>query len=190
MFIDFQRKRKGERGKHPQVCILHKPGPGMELVNQVCALIWNRTHSLLVYRVKLNQLTHLTGPDRRFNLPPLMDYLDKENLIHVIYLFLRFLFLFNLRESRRKRGKETSMCERCTDWLPLKHTLWGPGNRTRDLLVHRPALNPLTHTSQGLIHFKYNTGFWLVYNLSLKAPQKVGAQWLSRKDTGMRSEVQ
>ena len=45
-------------------------------------------------------------------------------------------------------------------WLPLAHPLLGTwsvtqafvltGNRTSDPLVHRPALNPLSHTSQGL----------------------------------------
>ena len=44
-------------------------------------------------------------------------------------------------------------------WLPLPHPLLGTwpatqacaliGNRTGDPLVHRPTLNPLSHTSQG-----------------------------------------
>ena len=51
------------------------------------------------------------------------------------------------------------MCERYIDWLPLARTQLGNqpstqacalmGNRTCDLLVHRPALNPLSHISQG-----------------------------------------
>ena len=55
------------------------------------------------------------------------------------------------------------MCERYTDWLPLTHPLLGPwpatqapaltGNGTGDFLVHRPALSPLSHTSQGYLVF-------------------------------------
>ena len=51
------------------------------------------------------------------------------------------------------------MCERYSDLLPLTHPQLGTrpatqactlaGNRTGNLLVHRPALNPLSHTSQG-----------------------------------------
>ena len=50
-------------------------------------------------------------------------------------------------------------------WLPLMHPKLGTwpatqahaltGNRTSDPLVHRPALNPLSHTSQeSLVSFK------------------------------------
>ena len=51
------------------------------------------------------------------------------------------------------------MCEWYSDWLPLLRPLLGTGpatqacaltgNGTSDFLVHRPALNPLSHTSQG-----------------------------------------
>ena len=54
------------------------------------------------------------------------------------------------------------MGESYIHWLPLTHPLLGAwpatqacaltGNRTSDLLVHSPALNPLTHTSQGYSH--------------------------------------
>ena len=52
------------------------------------------------------------------------------------------------------------MCERNSSWLPLTCPHCGPGlttqaraltgTRTGDPLVHRPTLNPLSHTSQGL----------------------------------------
>ena len=57
-------------------------------------------------------------------------------------------------------------------WLPLKHPLLGTwpanqacalsGHQTSDLLVRRPALSPLSHTSQGsflllLLLFYYNS---------------------------------
>ena len=53
------------------------------------------------------------------------------------------------------------MCERYTDPLPLTRPQVGTwpttqacaltGNQTSDLSVHRPALNPLSHTSQGKV---------------------------------------
>ena len=55
------------------------------------------------------------------------------------------------------------MCERYIDWLPLTHPQLGTwtttqacaltGNQTRELLVHRLEVNPLSHTSQGCSAF-------------------------------------
>ena len=79
----------------------------------------------------------------------------------VYFYFFKILFLsLSLeRGEGREKGRETSMCERYIDQLPLAHPLLGTwlttqacaltGNRTSDPLVHRPALNPLNHTSQG-----------------------------------------
>ena len=76
-------------------------------------------------------------------------------------LFLSFFFLrkilFNFRERGERKEKKQ---ERNTNvWLPLVHPLLGTwpithtcaltGNWTGDPLVHKPALNPLSHTSQG-----------------------------------------
>ena len=51
------------------------------------------------------------------------------------------------------------MCKRYIDWLPHAYpqlVTWPrtqacalTGNRTGDFLVHRPVLNPLSHTNQG-----------------------------------------
>ena len=51
------------------------------------------------------------------------------------------------------------MCKRYINWLPLTHPQLGTwlatqaytltGNRTSNLSDHRPALNPLSHTSRG-----------------------------------------
>ena len=59
----------------------------------------------------------------------------------------------------RGEGKEKERERNITVWLPLMHPLLGTwpatqacaltGNPTGDPLVHRPALNPLSHTSQG-----------------------------------------
>ena len=55
-------------------------------------------------------------------------------------------------------GRETEREENTDVWLPLAHPQLEPrpatqacaltGNRTSDLLVRRPALNPPSHTSQ------------------------------------------
>ena len=68
-------------------------------------------------------------------------------------IFYLFIFKDGREKGGRKRGKETLMCG-C-----LSHALyWRPGpatqacaltgSRTSDPLVHRLALNPLSHTSQ------------------------------------------
>ena len=63
-----------------------------------------------------------------------------------------YLFLERGREGEREGGN-------INVGLPLTHSLLGTwpaaeacaptGNRTRDPLKHRPALNPLRHTRQG-----------------------------------------
>ena len=63
--------------------------------------------------------------------------------------------------AREGEREETLMCKRYMDWLPLTRPQLGTwpltqacaltGNRTGDLWVCRPALNPLSHTSQGKI---------------------------------------
>ena len=56
------------------------------------------------------------------------------------------------------------MCERYMDWLPLICPQQGPwpatqahaltGNQTCFLFVHRPAFNPLSHSSQGCLNLQ------------------------------------
>ena len=76
--------------------------------------------------------------------------------IYKMYFFLRFYFyLFLERWESREKERERNI----NMWLPLTHPLLGTwpatqacvltGNPTRDPLFHRPALNPLSHTSQG-----------------------------------------
>ena len=74
-------------------------------------------------------------------------------------IFQRFyLFIFRERKGGRKRGRETSVCERNIHWLLLAY--WPAtcacaltGNQTSNLLVRRLALSPLSHTSQGKTAF-------------------------------------
>ena len=83
-------------------------------------------------------------------------------VVHVSSLASPFHILFFKRFSLfifRGEGREKEREKNINVWLPLAHPLLGTwpatqtcalsGNRTGDLLVHRPALNPLSHTSQG-----------------------------------------
>ena len=74
--------------------------------------------------------------------------------------FLLFLNLFFKHFIHfQRQGKGGRKRERNTNWLPLAHSqlmTWPTmrahaqtGNRTDDLLILRPALYPLSHTSQG-----------------------------------------
>ena len=67
-----------------------------------------------------------------------------------------YLFIFREGKGRRKRGRDSSVCG-CLARAPY----WGPGRKSipclmgmenGDSLVHGLALNPLSHTSQGLRH--------------------------------------
>ena len=74
--------------------------------------------------------------------------------IHV-YILRFYLFL------ERGKGREKEQERNISVWLPLMCPLLGtwpviqacapPGNPTGDPLVLRPALNPLSHTSQGVV---------------------------------------
>ena len=108
--------------------------------------------------------------------------------IETRYFKKDFIHLFFERkgEGERKRGRETLMCERYIDWLSLARPQLGTwpttqacaltGNQTSDLLLRRPVLNPLSHTSQGLdilklkfgcltIHF-FGRNIWTSYSLN------------------------
>ena len=85
------------------------------------------------------------------------------------FFFKNIVFIYFQREGNRgrRRGRETSMCERNINQLPLTHPQLGTWpttqtcaltrNRTSDLSVGRPALNPLSHTSQGESVFPQQT---------------------------------
>ena len=71
-----------------------------------------------------------------------------------LFVFLQdFIFIFTEGKGRRKRERNISV------WLPLKCPLLGTwpatqacvliGNQTHNPLDRRPALNLLSHTSQG-----------------------------------------
>ena len=72
----------------------------------------------------------------------------------IIYFLKDFIYLFWEGKGGRKRGRETSMCG-CL--LHTRYSAPGPatqacaltGNRTGDPLLHRLALDPLSHTSWG-----------------------------------------
>ena len=68
------------------------------------------------------------------------------------------------------KGREKERERDITVQLPLVHPLLGTwpatqaysltGNRTSDPLIHRPALNPLSHTSQGSLHVFLTVPLW------------------------------
>ena len=91
-----------------------------------------------------------------------VSYICSIKFCFIIILFkgnalLKIFYSFNLREQKggRNRGRETLMCG-CL----LCVLYWGPGLklrhvsqtgiRTGDSLIRRLALNPLSHTSQGI----------------------------------------
>ena len=71
----------------------------------------------------------------------------------LLNLFFKTFYLFIIREREIERERNISV------WLPLVCPQLGTwpaaqpcvptGNPTSDLLVHRPVLSPLSHTSQG-----------------------------------------
>ena len=76
------------------------------------------------------------------------------NFDFINFFFLRFyLFIF------RERGREKERVRNINRWLHLLHPPLGTQpatqacglsrNQISDFLVHRPALNPLSHTIQG-----------------------------------------
>ena len=93
----------------------------------------------------------------RFTWPPqYLGVLMNKWLKNNSYFFKKdFIYFQREGKGRRKRGRATSMY----DWLPLVRPLLGTwpvtqacaltGNRTGNPLVRRPALSPLSHTSQG-----------------------------------------
>ena len=97
-----------------------------------------------------------------------------------MFFFKRFyLFIFREGEGREKE-KERNI----SLWLPLTHPQLGTrtitqvcaltGNQTGDPLVHRPALNPLSHTRQRFILFfkKYLLHFFHYHLVPLYPPPR------------------
>ena len=95
-------------------------------------------------------------------------------LLSFCYLFSFFKdFIYLLTEGEgkggRKRRRETSVCDRHIDWLPLTRPQPGTwpatraltSNQTRDPLVCRLALNPPSHTSQGFLRIFNKIALWL-----------------------------
>ena len=80
-----------------------------------------------------------------------------ENSSHNSLFFKDFMYLFLERGVGREKERERNI----SVWLPFAYPLLGTwtatqacaqtGNRTGDPLVHRPTLNPLSHTILGQI---------------------------------------
>ena len=86
-------------------------------------------------------------------------FIPSIKIIHFLFCFKDFVYFQREGRGARKRGRETSMCERNISWLPLTRPYprtWPEtqagaltGNQTRALSAHSPALNPLNHSSRG-----------------------------------------
>ena len=70
-------------------------------------------------------------------------------------LFLKILFIYLFRGEGKEKERERHiyvwlllMCPQLGTW-PAIQACALTGNRTDDPLLHRPALNPLSYTSQG-----------------------------------------
>ena len=124
-------------------CAPHWGPLGTWPATQACAPTGSWTSNPLIHRLALNPLSHTSH--------------GSFYIFFSIYLFI-YLF-FREREREGVRGRETSMCKRSINGLPLAEPPPGTwpatqacaltGNQTGDPLIHRLALNPLSHTSQG-----------------------------------------
>ena len=95
------------------------------------------------------------------------------NIYIFVCLFIYFnviLFIYFQREGREGKERERNI----NVWLPLTYSPLGTwpttqacsltGNQTCNSLIHRPVLNPLSHTSQGTIRvYMYIYYFILFY---------------------------
>ena len=86
----------------------------------------------------------------------LWDY-TRANSTIVVFSFLKRFYLFTFRQSGEGREKEREkdinvwlplMCPQLGTW-PATQACALTGSLTGDPLVRRPAINPLSHTSQG-----------------------------------------
>ena len=87
------------------------------------------------------------------------DYTRK----HIFQRDFIYLFILDRGEGREEEKHQCVVASRAPSTVDLTQTTTQScaltGNRTSDPLVHRLALNPLSHTSQG-----QKTHFWHGYN--------------------------
>ena len=69
-----------------------------------------------------------------------------------LFFFLRF-YLFISRERKRNINVQSPLVRPLPETWPTTQACSLTGNRTGDSEVHRPALSPLSHTSQGSLSF-------------------------------------
>ena len=109
--------------------------------------------SLYFLKIKLQQFFYVLTKCNIFS--SFSNAIGQNKFPNFFHIFKDFIYLFLERGRDREREKNINV------WLPLGHPLLGTwpatqacalmGNQTRDPLVHRPALYPLRHTSQGYI---------------------------------------
>ena len=104
------------------------------------------------------------GSGSKYCIPP--DIFSPMNIFTFIYLFIYckgnflkrfYLFILDREEGREKeRERHISVCHPLLGTWPATQACALTGNRTSDPLVCRPALNPLSHTSQGYNYYLKN----------------------------------
>ena len=118
--------------------------------------------SLFNYNHRRGTLTRTKQMRMRIMLKRMLSMQRPSFFFFLICEFLKRFYLFIIfREGKgeRKRGRETSMCacllQPLLETWPATQAWALTGNRTSDPLVHWPALDPLSHTSQGKTIFLY-----------------------------------
>ena len=135
--------------EHPSIYLQVKTLTTFSLLawSSVCAFICNQ--KIIIIKQNFKTFTILPQQD---------DFLSKmfRNKTTKSFYFFKILFIYFQREGKEGEngGRETSVCG-CPShppplgtW-PATHACALTGNQTKDPLVCRVALNPLSHTSQG-----------------------------------------
>ena len=115
-----------------------------------------------------------------------LSYISSHYILYIY--FLKRFYLFTFRERRWEGGREGEkhgcMRETSTGCLSCPQSgAWPARNWTGNLLVHRLALNLLSHTSQGCVHTSK-------LRLCVRGRSRVGKlRALDRKRYKCKSEV-
>ena len=115
----------------------------------------------LLFKVFIPFYAHSSNKESFGCFTSLSTFCIVSHLDFYFLIFLNILFIYFYREGKGREGKEKERERNINVRLPLARPMlvtWPStqacaltGNQTLDPLVHRLVLNPLSHTSQGLI---------------------------------------
>ena len=88
---------------------------------------------------------------KEYDCPALLLDIKVANILDLYAVHLGFLrfYLFTFRERGREGEKHQYVVASYSPYWPSTQACALTGNQTSNPLVCRPALNPLSHTSQG-----------------------------------------